>query len=283
MTSHSFVKKTAIEPVGSGETSFYGALLCHKLDRNRRTSTVWSMEIVHSISDQTIYCHLLIALFYHHFMVMFLQICSKNIYVIWICCLTKVDAMKKFILTLIAASVLLFSVAYLGIANTDAASLQHKSPYKATNVNENGIINPSAITNCGAAVRNKDNFVHRTGAISTQIMVLEPSARVLKLHVGDQITAHARLIRTDTGAGIRGAIIGAQGSLDGKTWMNLPPQYCLTTNGKGEVSYTGTIPDPHAYLPTVQLPMTGYVRAIYAGDRTYVGSESVIYEATLLP
>ena len=139
------------------------------------------------------------------------------------------------------------------------------------------------MTNSRAAAGNKDNSVYRAGAISTQIAVLEPSARVLKLHVGDQITAGARLIRTDTGAGIPGATIGAQGSLDGKTWMNLPPQYCLTTNGKGEVSYTGTIPDPRSYLPGAQLPMTGYVRAIYAGDSTFVASESVIYEVTLLP
>jgi len=191
--------------------------------------------------------------------------------------------MKKFIFTLIAASVLLISVAHISIASTDAISLQQKSPYKAANVNENSITSPSAMTNSGAAAGNKDNSVHRAGAISTQIAVLEPSERILKLHVGDQITGSARLIRTDTGAGIPGATIGAQGSLDGKTWMNLPSEYCLTTNGKGEVSYTGTIPDPHSYLPSVQLPMTGYVRVIYAGDTTFGGSASVIYEVTLLP
>lgn len=191
--------------------------------------------------------------------------------------------MKKFVLTLIAASVLLISVAHIGIANTDAASLQQKSPYRATNVNEKGITDPSAITGGGTTAGNKDNSVRRAGAIPTRIAVLEPSTRVLKLHVGDQITARARLIRTDTGAGIPGAAIGAQGSLDGKTWMSLPPQYCLTTDGKGVVSYAGVIPDPHTYLPSVQLPMTGYVKVIYAGDSTYLGSESVIYEATLLP
>jgi len=209
--------------------------------------------------------------------------CSKNIYAIRIGCYTEVDTMKKFVITLIAASVLLISASQLGIVNTAASNLQQKSPYKAINANENSVINPTTITKNGAAYGNKDDSVYRAGAISTQIVVLEPTARVLKLHIGDQLTGYARLIRTDNGAGIPGAIIGAQGSLDGKTWMNLPPQYCVTTNGKGEVSYTGTIPDPRTYLPTVQLPLTGYVKVIYAGDSTYGGSESVVYEATLLP
>jgi len=208
---------------------------------------------------------------------------SKNIYVIRIGCFTEVDTMKKFVITLIAATVLLISVAHAGTVSTAAANLQQKSSYKATNANENSVINPTSTINSGAANKNKDNSVHQAGAISTQIVILEPTARVLKLHIGDQLTGHARLIRADTGAGLPGATIGAQGSLDGKTWMNLPPQYCLTTNGKGEVSYTGTIPDPRTYLPTVQLPLTGYVKVIYAGDGTYGGSESVVYEATLLP
>jgi len=190
--------------------------------------------------------------------------------------------MKKFVLTLIEASVLLVSVAHIGIANTDAASVQQKSPYKTTNVNEKSIANPSAITG-SAATGNKDNSILRAGAIPTKIVVLAPNITVLKLRVGDQLTARAKLIRTDTGAGIPGATITGQGSLDGKTWINAPPQFCLTTDGKGEVSYVGTIPDPHSYLPVVQLPMTGYVKATYAGDSTYAGSESVIYEATLLP
>ena len=191
--------------------------------------------------------------------------------------------MKKSALTLIAASVILISVVHFSIANTDAANLQQKSPYKATNVNEKSIINPSAITGSAATAGNKDYPIHRAEAIPTKIVVLEPNVTVLKLHVGDQITARARLIRADTGAGIPGATIGAQGSLDGNTWINAPSRFCLTTDGKGEVSYVGTIPDPHSYLPTVRLPMTGYVKVIYAGDSTYAGSESVIYQATLLP
>ena len=91
---------------------------------------------------------------------MFLQVCSKNIYVIQICFLTKVDTMKKSILTLIAASVILISVVHFGITNTDAASVQQKSPYKATNVNEKSIINPSDIL-AGAIIGNKDNSVRR--------------------------------------------------------------------------------------------------------------------------
>ena len=191
--------------------------------------------------------------------------------------------MKKNALTLIAASVILISVVHFGIANTDAASLQQKSPYKATNVNEKSIINPSAITGGAATIGNKDNSVRRAGAIPTQIVVLEPNTTVLKLHVGDKITAHARLIRTDTGAGIPGATISIQGSLDGNTWINAPSQYCLTTNSKGEVSLCGRYTRPSQLCPDVQLPVTGYVKVIYAGDSTYAGSESAIYQATLLP
>jgi len=216
-------------------------------------------------------------------MITFLQVCSKNIYVIQICFITKVDTMKKSALTLIAASVILISVVHFGIANTDAASLQQKSPYKATNVNEKSIIDPSAITGGGATIGNKDNSVRQAGATPTQIVVLEPNKTVLKLHVGDKITAHARLIRTDTGAGIPGATIGFKGSLDGTTWISAPPQYCITTDSKGEFSYAGAIPDPCTYVPTVRLPITGYVKVTYAGDSTYMGSESVIYQATLLP
>lgn len=97
---------------------------------------------------------------------MFLQVCSKNIYVIQICFVTKVDTMKKSILTLIAACVILISVVHFGITNTDAASVQQKSPYKATNVNEKSIINPSAIL-AGAIIGNKDNSVRRAGATPT--------------------------------------------------------------------------------------------------------------------
>ena len=81
---------------------------------------------------------------------------------------------------------LLISVAHIGTVNTDAASLQQKSPYKATNVNEKGITDPSAITGGGTTAGNKDNSVRRAGAIPTRIVVLEPSTRVLKLHVGAQ-------------------------------------------------------------------------------------------------
>lgn len=190
--------------------------------------------------------------------------------------------MKKSILTLIAASVILISAVHFGITNTDAASVQQKSPYKATNVNEKSIINPSAIL-AGAIIGNKDNSVRRAGATPTQIVVLEPSTKVLKLHVGDKITVHVRLIRTDTGAGIPKATIRFQGSLDGNTWISAPPKYCLTTDSKGEFSYAGAIPDPHTYVSTVQLPITGYFKFTYTGDSTYVGSESGVYQATLLP
>jgi hypothetical protein len=189
--------------------------------------------------------------------------------------------MKKSILTLIAASVTLISVVHFGITNTDAASVQQKSPYKATNVNDKSIINPSDIL-AGAIIGNKDNSVRR-GATPTQIVVLEPSTKVLKLHVGDKITVHVRLIRTDTGAGIPRATIKFQGSLDGNTWISAPPKYCLTTDSKGEFSYAGAIPDPHTYVPTAQLPITGYFKFTYIGDSTYVGSESGVYQATLLP
>ena len=191
--------------------------------------------------------------------------------------------MKKSALTLIAASVILISVVHFGIANTDAASLQQKSLYKATNVNEKSTINPSAITGGGAIIGNKDNYVRQAGATPTQIVVLEPSTKVLKLHVGDQITARMRLTRTDSGAGIPGATINLQASLDGNTWFSAPPQYFPTTDSKGEVSYAGAIPDPHSYLPMVQLPITGYVKVSYAGNNTYGCSESVVYQGTLLP
>jgi len=191
--------------------------------------------------------------------------------------------MEKPIFTLIAASVLFISVAHFGIATTGATSLQQQSLDKATNISEKSITNPPVISSGGPSAGNKDNSVRQAGAIATQIIVLEPNARVLKLHIGDQLTARAKLIRTDTGAGIPAATISAQASLDGQSWISAPRQYCLTTNAKGEVSYAGTIPDPHNYLPSVRLPMTGYVKVTYVGDSTYAGSESVVYEATLLP
>jgi hypothetical protein len=195
--------------------------------------------------------------------------------------LLKVDAMKKFVFILLVASLILISVAQIGIANTGVRGSQQKSQFNAGTVNERSVTPPSAITGKESNEGNRESLI-RAGTIPTQIIVLEPTTTVLTVHVGDTITVHIKLIRSDTGDGIAGASIGASVSFNGTTWINVPG--AMITDSNGDIKISGTVPDPRTLgYPLPPLPITGYGKATYAADSTFMGSETAVYQATILP
>ena len=121
----------------------------------------------------------------------------------------------------------------------------------------------------------------RTGSIPTEIVMVSPGTNITA-HIGDRVTMHLKLIRSDTGAGIPDAVLGASGSLDGKSWFSLGG--VLVTGSNGEIGpITVITPDPRP-VPVVggfiHLPMSAYIKLTFAGDSTYAGCETPI-KATL--
>lgn len=175
--------------------------------------------------------------------------------------------MKRRVLSLLLISLILFPMC--GVISAAGATSQAATTQSIEKINNDGV---------------------RTGTLCTKIILLEPSATEITTHVGDRMTIHLKLIRSDTGAGIPNAAIGATVSLDGKSWYTTGGG-AVMTDSNGEIGpITIIVPDPRPIanqIPVVgsfvHLPMTAYVKATYAGDSTYLGNESVIYEVTLAP
>ena len=175
--------------------------------------------------------------------------------------------MKKRVISLLLISLILFPVC--GVISAAGATSQAPTAWPIEKINNEGV---------------------RTGTVSTKIVLLEPTGTEISAHVGDRMTIHLKLIRTDTGAAIPDAAIGGTVSLDGKSWYNTGGGAVLT-DSNGEIGpITFIVPDPRPIanqIPVVgslvHLPMTAYVKATYAGDSTYQESGSVIYKVTLAP
>jgi hypothetical protein len=165
----------------------------------------------------------------------------KIIYKI-ICNVNQVDSMKRGLFISLVGILLLISIAQAGI--------------------------------CGAAAGNKDSPIYRAGTVPTALVAQASTATV---RVGDTVTASGKLTNKNTGAGIPGATLSVQYSLDGSNWITVAS---VTTDSKGIVSQTGTIPDPRPL--GYQLPLTVYGRVIYAGDETYAATAGT-YSVTVLP
>jgi len=175
--------------------------------------------------------------------------------------------MKRRVLSLLLISLILFPVC--GVISAAGATSQAATAQPIEKINNDGV---------------------RTGTLCTKIILLAPTGTVITAHVGDRMTIHLKLIRSDTGAGIPDAAIGASVSLDGKSWYTMGGG-AVVTDSNGEIGpITMIIPDPRPIanqIPVVgsfvHLPMSAYVKATYAGDSTYLGNETVIYKVTLAP
>ena len=182
--------------------------------------------------------------------------------------------MKRQVLSLLLISLILFPVC--GVISAAGATSQAPTAQPIEKMNNDGV---------------------RTGTVCTKIILLEPTGTVIPsgetsiaARVGDRITLHLKLIRSDTGAGIPDAAIGGTVSLDGKKWYTIQGG-ALITDSNGEIGpITAIIPDPRPIanqIPLVgslvHLPMHAYVKATYAGDSTYLGNETVTYIVTLAP
>lgn len=170
--------------------------------------------------------------------------------------------MKKRVLSLVLIFLVLFPVC--GVISAAGATSQAPTARQIGKMSDDGV---------------------RTGTTGTKIIIVEPAGTEITAHVGDRMTIDVKLVRSDTGAGIPDAVIGVSVSLDGRTWTTDPR--ALVTDGNGEVGpITVIIPAPGS-IPVVgsfvHLPTTGYVKVTYAGDGTYLGSETAVYKATLSP
>jgi hypothetical protein len=166
--------------------------------------------------------------------------------------------MKKRVLSLVLTLLILLSL--YGVVNVAGAASQAPP------------VRPNEMSNSNEA---------RAGSTPTKIVMVSPGTDITA-HIGDRMTMHVKLICSDTGVGIPNAVLGASGSLDGKSWFSLGG--VLVTDSKGEVGpITVITPDPRP-IPIVggfiHLPMTAYVKLTFAGDSTYAGSETTI-KATL--
>ena len=194
-----------------------------------------------------------------------------------------VDAMKKFVFILLVASLILILVTQIGGANTGVTGSQQKSQFNAGTINERSMSPSSAITGKESNEGNRESLI-RAGTIPTQIIVLEPTTTVLAMHVGDMMTVHIKLIRSDTRDGIAGASLGVSVRFNGTTWINVPGTMITDSNGEiGPIAFI--VPDPRTLgyqLPSSQ-PVTCYFKGIYAGNSTFMGSETAVYQRTILP
>ncbi len=113
-----------------------------------------------------------------------------------------------------------------------------------------------------------NGYVYQAEKIPTALIVNVPKTMV---HVGETLTVNAKLINVNNGYGIPGAIVRGYFSQDGINWFE---PGTLTTNNRGEYSYTGTVPD---------YPATYYGYVSYDGSDTYQGCEGSHYTVTVLP
>jgi len=175
--------------------------------------------------------------------------------------------MKRRVISLLLISLILFPVC--GVISAAGATSQAATVQPIEKINNEGV---------------------RTGTVGTKIVLLEPAGTEISAHIGDRMTIHLKLIRTDTGAAIPNAAVGGTVSLDGKSWYNTGGAAVLT-DSNGEIGpITFIVPDPRPIanqIPVVgslvHLPMTVYVKASFSGDSTCQGSETVIYKVTLEP
>ena len=100
---------------------------------------------------------------------------------------------------------------------------------------------------------------------------------VATVHCGDAIIASGKLIDKNTGAGIAGATLTMQISLDGTNWI---PAGSAKTDGTGSASHPLTVPDPRSYGYT--LPLKVYCMISYDGSSTYAPT-SKVFSVTVLP
>ncbi len=187
--------------------------------------------------------------------------------------------MKKQLLVAFVGTLMLLSLAQVSMLNVAAVRSPQTSQLKVAGMNERNVIPSSAITDNGAARGNNYNAAHRAGAIPTQLIALAPNATTSTVHVGDKLTFHGKLIRTDTGAGIPGATIRTEGSFDNETWYDLGPEWNTTTDSKGEDYGTITVPDPR---PAIKLPITIFMKFTYDGNSTYAATSAIV-SITVLP
>ena len=173
--------------------------------------------------------------------------------------------MKKRILSLLLITLMLFSVC--GVISAAGATSQATTAQQIEKTNNEGV---------------------KTGTVPTQIVLLAPAGTNITAHVGDRMTIHLKLIRTDTGASIPNAAIGGAVMYNNK-WLTMQGGAVLTESN-GEIGpITMIIPDPRSVtnqIPIVSsfvhLPMTVYLKATYAGDNTYAPCEQG-YVFTLTP
>jgi hypothetical protein len=112
-------------------------------------------------------------------------------------------------------------------------------------------------------------YVYQAGAIPTALTVDAPGPTAT-IYAGQTMTVGLRLVRADTYAGIPNAVIRGHYSQDGINWSE---PGTVTTDGNGQFSYTGTVPDkPGTYQ--------GYLS--YDGDASYQGCASPIYTITVV-
>jgi len=190
--------------------------------------------------------------------------------------------MTSRLLIALVGIVMLLSLAQVGVLYGSAIDSQQTSQLKEKGTDERNMILSSAITGDEIAGGNNLSPTYRTGAIPTQIIPLELNTTDLgSVQVGDPITSHSKLIRTDTAAGIPGAIIRTASSFNNKTWIDFGGYFfspCSPTGSKGEFGQTGNVPDPYPYSP---FPATYYIKYTYEGNSTYAAS-SITYSVTVL-
>ena len=113
---------------------------------------------------------------------------------------------------------------------------------------------------------NGADYVHQGGDIPTALIIDAPTT----IYVNETLTVSLRLVRADTYDGIPYATVRGHFSRDGINWSE---PGSLTTNGDGQFSYTGTVPNnPGTYQ--------GYLS--YNGDDTYQGCTSSVVSVTVL-
>ena len=182
--------------------------------------------------------------------------------------------MKKRLLISLVGILMLISLAQVGTINATVVSSQQKSQLNAESINEKRTSSSPLVIGEGVAAGHKDSPIFRAGTVPTALVAQASTATV---HVGDMVTASGKLTNKNTGAGIPGATLLIQYSLDGNNWMTVTS---VKTDSNGGVSYTGAIPDPRSL--GYQLPLTVYGKVVYAGDETYAATAST-YSVTVLP
>jgi hypothetical protein len=166
--------------------------------------------------------------------------------------------MKKKVVLLIPAVLILLSVLGAGATagNFSAGPANKGSAYSSSPVSSAGYEGNGAV------------YVYQEGAAPTALTVDAPASTTI--YAGETLTVGLRLVRTDTYEGIPNAVIRGHYSQDGINWSE---PGSVRTDGNGQFSYTGTVPDkPGTYQ--------GYLS--YDGDATYQGCESPIYTITVV-